>query len=666
MDEKRPDLNDALRELAAEEAADVGPHVGWDLLIAYRWGTLAAAESEALQEHLSLCPKCADRLLELRDLETASTGGGAEGLVSIRQEAWEYLSSNTAQRGVHKDASEALGLSTQYPLRLWKQLAEAERELAATRARPESKSSQVQELETWVAELTRQERELRDHLEAAAASDDAPEILGDSAHTQALRRMLHETYIPALDVENPEPILILGERGTGKDLIARYLHAFSARHKRPLVVVNCAEITDELAASRFFGHKKGLFTGALTDEPGFFRAADGGVLFLDEIDELSPRAQAHLLRVLESHMVTPVGQTRGIPVDVAVVLATNRDLTEAVQAGTLREDFYDRFRTLAIRLLPLRERPWDIPMLLEHYRRHHERKHRKRTLGFTPEALRALAAYSWPGNVRDLARACALFVIHAQPGAPIDLALIQRCLPEVLQETPNPEAAPVPQSQNREELTPEGFEALLRFLDPDHEQPAVIYETIRRRLVRLARESGDDDKFLAEIRRRLTVHRASSLGKVTSRQLSELAKLVLVAGPEWRDQTASPEIQVSVSSRLALRGQEAAESGFLRRGSAVNTVRISAQADGFTAAINLADYPVYHEYRLELIDRDGKVLWTGHRPGDALLGDAGTAVSIRGLGPGRYRLRIEGWRPGRTKLLARYLLAIEWQETPPE
>jgi DNA-binding NtrC family response regulator len=289
----------------------------------------------------------------------------------------------------------------------------------------------------------RQERELRERLEAAAASDDAPEILGDSAHTQALRRALHETYIPALDVENPEPILILGERGTGKDLIARYLHAFSARHKRPLVVVNCAEITDELAASRFFGHKKGSFTGAVTEEPGFFRAADGGVLFLDEIGELSLRAQAHLLRVLESHVVTPVGQTREIGVDVAVVLATNHDLAEAVQAGTLRADFYDRFRTLALRILPLRERPWDIPILLEHFRRHHERKHRKRTLGFTPEALRALASSAWPGNVRDLARACALFVIHAQPGAPIDLALLQRCLPEILQESPNPKAGPL-------------------------------------------------------------------------------------------------------------------------------------------------------------------------------------------------------------------------------
>jgi DNA-binding NtrC family response regulator len=289
----------------------------------------------------------------------------------------------------------------------------------------------------------RHERSARELRELRDAVDNAPEILGDSAHTQALRRALHETFIPAIEAETPEPILLLGERGTGKDLVARYIHAYSARRRRPMVVVNCAEITDELAASRFFGHKKGSFSGALSDEPGFFRAADGGILFLDEIAELSPRAQAHLLRVLENHTVVPVGHTREHRVDVAVVLATNRDLDEAVRDGSLRADFYDRFRTLTLRILPLRERPWDIPLLLEHYRRHHERKHRKPTLGFSEEALRALVSYPWPGNVRELARACSLFLIHAQPGARIDTALLERCLPEVLRAEPNPKAGPL-------------------------------------------------------------------------------------------------------------------------------------------------------------------------------------------------------------------------------
>jgi DNA-binding NtrC family response regulator len=278
---------------------------------------------------------------------------------------------------------------------------------------------------------------------ARDAGEGAPEILGESAHIQALRRMLHETYIPAIEAKNPEPILILGDRGTGKDLVARYLHAYSARGRHPMVVVNCAEITDELAASRFFGHKKGAFTGAVGDESGFFRAANGGALFLDEVAELSPRTQAHLLRVLENHTVVPVGETRELPVDVAVILATNRDLDAAIRDGVLRADFHDRFRSLTLRLLPLSERPWDVPTLLEHFRLSHERKHHKRTLGFSREALRALVAYAWPGNVRELARACSLFVIYAAPGARIDRALIERATPEVLHGTPNPKAGPL-------------------------------------------------------------------------------------------------------------------------------------------------------------------------------------------------------------------------------
>src|SRR5215203_192845 len=354
-----------------------------------------------------------------------------------------------------------------------------------------------------------QERELGE-LRASGAAENAPEILGDSSYTQALRRVLHETFIPAMEVENPEPVLVLGERGTGKDLIDRYLHAYSSRGRRPLVVVNCAEITDELAASRFFGHKRGSFTGALSDEPGFFRAADGGVLFLDEVAELSPRAQAHLLRVLESHTVTPVGQTREVKVDVAVVLATNRELDQAVRDGALRADFYDRFRTLAIHLLPLRERPWDIPPLLKHFRRHHERKHHKPTLGFTREAFRSLVSHEWPGNVRDLARACSLFVIYAQPGAWIDRGLIERCLPEVLRGAPNPKAGPLLGDGASLEEAVRSFERelILSRLEQHggnvkaaRESLGLTKTTFHRYMKRLGIEAGgDQEKFNATVK----------------------------------------------------------------------------------------------------------------------------------------------------------------------
>jgi DNA-binding NtrC family response regulator len=289
----------------------------------------------------------------------------------------------------------------------------------------------------------RSERELTVLLRTADRPDDAPELVGDSAHTQAVRRALHEIHIPAAEAPDPEPLLILGEKGTGKDLVARYLYAYSARREQAFIAVNCAEISDELASSRFFGHKKGAFTGSVSDEPGFFRAADGGVLFLDEIAELSLRAQGTLLRVLENRTVVPVGETREIRVDVQVVLATNRDPAEAVRSGAVREDLFDRFNTQAIQLQPLRERPWDIPALVHHWIAHHERRTRKRTLGLSQEAMRAMVSYRWPGNVRELARVCSLLITRATPGVPIDHALLARCYPEMSRTAPNANAAPV-------------------------------------------------------------------------------------------------------------------------------------------------------------------------------------------------------------------------------
>jgi two-component system nitrogen regulation response regulator NtrX len=270
--------------------------------------------------------------------------------------------------------------------------------------------------------------------------ENAPELIGDSAHTQALRRTLHEAYIPAAGAPEPDPLLILGEKGTGKDLVVRYLHAYSTRRDRPLVIVNCGELTDDLTAARFFGHKKGAFTGALSDEAGLFRAADRGVLFLDEIAELSLRGQATLLRVLENHTVVPVGDTREIHVDVQVVLATNRDLQQAIADGSLKGDFFDRFRTQVIHLQPLRERPWDIPALVQHFLAYHERRTRKKTLGLALDAHRAMASYAWPGNVREVARVCSLLVTHAKPGQRLDRDFLAVCYPDIVRGAPNPKA----------------------------------------------------------------------------------------------------------------------------------------------------------------------------------------------------------------------------------
>ena len=283
-----------------------------------------------------------------------------------------------------------------------------------------------------------QDRELRELREAAARAD-APEILGDSWRTQGLRRALDETFIPAMEVENLERILVLGERGTGK----RPDRALPPRLQlAPQASAGGGQLRRD--------HRRAGGRALLRPQAGLLhrrphgrarllpRGGRRGPLPRRDRRGCFPRgARAHLLRVLENHTVTPVGQTRECTVNVAVVLATNRDLDQTVRDGSLRADFYDRFRTLAVRLFPLRERPWDIPPLLEHYRRHHERKHRKPTLGFTREAFR-----SWSPTIGRatcaISPGLSLFVIHAQAGAWIDRDLIARCLPEVLSGAPIP------------------------------------------------------------------------------------------------------------------------------------------------------------------------------------------------------------------------------------
>jgi DNA-binding NtrC family response regulator len=286
------------------------------------------------------------------------------------------------------------------------------------------------------------DHQVRELLQGRGRPENAPDLIGRSAQTLALLRLLHEVYIPAAEATDPDPLLILGEKGTGKDLVARYLHTYSSRRDHPFVAVNCAEITDELAPSRLFGHKRGSFTGAMADEPGFFRAAHRGVLFLDEVAELSPRAQGALLRVLESRTVVPVGHTREVRVDVQILLATNRDLDQAADDGMFKRDLLDRFKTQAIRLEPLRERPWDIAALTRHFIEHHERRTRKKTLGLTPDALKTMLVYKWPGNVRELSRVCSLLITHAKAGHHIDRELLLQCYPDA-QQAPNPKASAI-------------------------------------------------------------------------------------------------------------------------------------------------------------------------------------------------------------------------------
>jgi two-component system, NtrC family, response regulator HupR/HoxA len=214
-------------------------------------------------------------------------------------------------------------------------------------------------------------------------------------------------------------VLVLGETGTGKELLARAIHNRSPRKDRLFVAVNCAALTDTLLESELFGHRRGSFTGAVGDKKGLFEVAHGGTLFLDEVGETSAPLQAKLLRVLQEGEIMPVGDTRPRKIDVRVVAATHRDLEAHVRAGTFRQDLYYRLRVFPIRVPPLRERVDDIPALVAHFVAKHADKLGKRVPGVTEDALARLMAFAYPGNVRELENEIERAVLLADPGAAI-------------------------------------------------------------------------------------------------------------------------------------------------------------------------------------------------------------------------------------------------------
>jgi len=231
------------------------------------------------------------------------------------------------------------------------------------------------------------------------------EVFGRST---AMQKLL-ETV--ALVAPTDATVLITGESGTGKGLIARAIHANSLRKLRPLVEVNCAAIPETLVESELFGHEKGSFTGASRQRMGRFAQAHGGTIFLDEIGDLSPSVQAKLLRVLQEGDIQRVGSDASIPVDVRVLAATNRSLQDMVGDGGFREDLYYRLNVVALEVPVLRERIEDIPILAKHFWEGFAEKNRKRVKGIVPRAMDLLLKYDWPGNVRELENAMERAVI---------------------------------------------------------------------------------------------------------------------------------------------------------------------------------------------------------------------------------------------------------------
>jgi len=270
--------------------------------------------------------------------------------------------------------------------------------------------------------------------EVITRRDGVPEIIGESPEIRDVLTMIGR--VAASD----SPVLVNGESGTGKELVARAIHLRSRRAARAFVSVNCGALPDTLLETELFGHKKGAFTGAVAQRAGLFEAADGGTLFLDEIGEMSPAMQVRLLRTLDSGEVRRVGEERSFHVNVRVVAATNKDLSQEAAEGRFRWDLFYRVSTVIVPVPPLRQRRSDIPLLVQHFIAPYMRQ--GKSLRFSTDAQNRLASYDWPGNIRELRNLIErLLILHE--GEEVGVGLLPREFVRAAVSTPAaPEAEP--------------------------------------------------------------------------------------------------------------------------------------------------------------------------------------------------------------------------------
>ncbi len=339
--------------------------------------------------------------------------------------------------------------------------------------------------ETLDRALGRRRLARRSAGEAPASSAEEPEGLALVGHSPAIIDVMKTL---ARVAPSQATVLVLGETGTGKELVARTIHRYSERATRRFVAVNCSALAEGLLESELFGHVKGAFTGAAGSRPGLFREADKGTLFLDEIGDISPGLQAKLLRALQEHEIVPVGSEAPIKVDVRVIAATHHDLPDLVRQGRFREDLYYRLDVVTLSLPPLRERRQDIPLLVDHFLRTLSSRHGRGPVAVDPEALRRLLGYDWPGNIRELQNVLERAVLLAEQGVigPEHLATTVRPSAAALPDTP----AAAPALRGLEEVEREHVIRVLAATGGNREESSRILGISRRTLTRMIQRWG--------------------------------------------------------------------------------------------------------------------------------------------------------------------------------
>jgi len=371
--------------------------------------------------------------------------------------------------------------------------------------------------------VARETREQQEELERRHAHSDKITLLGTAP---AFRRAIELARKVA---PTDASVFITGESGSGKEMIAQFIHHHSRRSSRPFVAINCAALPEGLLESEMFGHRKGAFTGAVRDKPGLLEAAHGGTLFLDELIEMSKPIQAKLLRVIQDGVVRRVGsETNDAVVNVRFIAATNSDAEAAVKAGTLREDLYYRLRVVPIHVPPLRERPEDIPLLAEYFLSTYWIRHRNKGAPFpklSDAAIRGLCAHNWRGNVRELQNAIEHVAVIVEPGTEIR--------PEDLQLTSEGESpATANPASLISTLLEESYHAARDRVIAQFERQYLTWLVNRAggNMSKAARIAGVDRTTLYRLMERHGLQRSPSTGWVIEREPMAAAEPSLAAG----------------------------------------------------------------------------------------------------------------------------------------